>query len=96
MTEESQTIIDQIIPEHRHEVREYKKAGGTEQLNKDFDKMPGEKFKTKDGTETKIPPDGTTIVKGTKNKHGPTLEIQPSKNDPRYADPGIRIKVRYL
>jgi hypothetical protein len=80
----------------KNEVREYKKTGGIEQLNKDFDKMPGEKFKAKDGTETKILPDGTKIVKGTKNKNGPTLEIQPSKNDPRYPDPGIRIKVRYL
>jgi hypothetical protein len=80
----------------KNDVREYKKPGGIEQLNKDFDKMPGELAKAQDGTETKTLPDGTIIVKGTKNKHGPTLEIQPSKNDPRYPDPGIRVKVRYL
>jgi hypothetical protein len=58
--------------------------------------MPGELSKAQDGTEIKTFPDGTTVVKGTKNKHGPTLEIQPPKNDPRYPDPGIRVKVRYL
>ena len=57
--------------------------------------MPGESSKAKDGTETKILPDGTTIVKGTENDHGFTLEVQLPKGDSRYPDHRIRVKVRY-
>jgi hypothetical protein len=80
----------------KDKVREYKKSGGREQLEKDFDKMPGESSKTQDGTETKNLPDGTTIVKSPGSNHGPTLEIQPPKDNPKYPDDGIRVKVRYL
>jgi hypothetical protein len=79
----------------KNKVREYKKSGGREQLEKDFDKMPGESSTAQDGTETKNLPDGTTIIKSPGSNNGPTLEIQPPKNNPIYPDPGIRIKVRY-
>ncbi len=61
-----------------------------------YSKMPGESSKTQDGTETKNLPDGTTIVKSPGSNHGPTLEIQPPKDNPKYPDDGIRVKVRYL
>ncbi len=79
----------------KNKVREYKKSGGREQLEKDFDKMPGESSRAKDGTETKNLPDGTTIIKSPGSNNGPTLEIQPPPNNPKYPDPGIRVKVRY-
>lgn len=80
----------------KDKVREYKKSGGREQLQKDFDKMPGESSKAQDGRETKNLPDGTTIVKSPDSNHGPTLEIQPPKDNPKYPDDRIRVKVRYL
>lgn len=80
----------------KDETREYRKPGGIGQLQNDFDKMPGKLSKAGDGTEIKTLPDGTTIVKSPGSNHGPTLEIQPPKNDPKYPDPGIRVKVRYL
>lgn len=79
----------------KNKVREYKKSGGREQLEEDFNKMPGESSKAQDGTETKNLPDGTAIVKSPSSNNGPTLEIQPPKNNPKYPDPGIRVKVRY-
>ncbi|HXH74989.1 MAG TPA: hypothetical protein VNJ08_08490 [Bacteriovoracaceae bacterium] len=87
---------DKKHSKEKNGTREYRKPGGIEQLNKDFDNMPGELSKAGDGTQTKLLPDGTTVVKGTKNKHGLTLEIQPPKNDSKYPDPKIRVKVRYL
>jgi len=86
---------DKKHSKQKDETREYRKPGGLEQLQKDFDKMPGKPSKAKDGTETKILPDGTTIVKSPSSNHGPTLEIQPSKVNPKYPDPRIRVKVRY-
>lgn len=77
----------------KNEVREYKNPGGIEQLNKDFDKLPGVHAKAKDGIETKTLPDGTTIVKRPDKK---TIEVQAPENDPRYPDDGIKVKVRYL
>jgi hypothetical protein len=77
----------------KNEVREYKKPGGIEQLNKDFDKLPGVHAKAKDGIETKTLPDGTTIVKRPDKK---TIEVQAPENDPRYPDDRLKVKVRYL
>jgi hypothetical protein len=87
---------DKKHSKQKKETREYRKPGGLEQLQKDFDKMPGKLIEATDGTEIKVLPDGTTIVKGTKNNHGPTLELQPPKENPKYPDDGIRVKVRYL
>ncbi len=59
--------------------------------------MPGKPSKAQDGTEIKELFDGTMIIKRpTGGKHGTTLEVQPSKNDSKYPDKDIRIKVRYL
>jgi hypothetical protein len=81
----------------KNEVREYRKPGAEEQLQKDFDKIKGAPSKAKDGTETKIFSDGTTVVKRPRDgKTPPTLEVQPSKIDTRYPNSKIRVKVRYL
>jgi hypothetical protein len=74
-------------------VRQYIKSGGTEQLDKDFDKLPGVHAKAKDGIETKTLPDNTTIVKRPDDK---TIEIQATANDPRYPDDRLKVKVRYI
>ena len=80
----------------KNEVREYRKPGREEQLQKDFDRIKGTSSKAKDGTETKTLPDGTTVVKRPRDGDTPpTLEVQPPKGDLRYPDPKIRIKVRY-
>lgn len=86
---------DKKHSKQKNETREYRKSGGLEQLNKDFDKMPGELSKAGDGTEIKVLPDGTTIVKSPSSNNGPTLEIQPPKNNSKFPDEGIRVKVRY-
>lgn len=57
--------------------------------------MPGELSKAGDSTEIKTLPDGTTIVKSPGSNNGPTLEIQPPKNNAKYPDSRIRVKVRY-
>jgi hypothetical protein len=77
-------------------VREYRKTGGKNQLEKDFDKIKGVTSKAKDGTETKILPDGSKVIKRPKAEKGPTLEVQASKGDPRYPLNGTKVKVRYL
>lgn len=74
-------------------VRQYIKPGGIDQLHKDFDKLPGIPSQAKDGLETKTLPDGTTIVKRPRNQ---TIEVQAPKNDSRYPDDKIKVKVRYL
>lgn len=74
-------------------VRQYIKSGGTEQLDKDFDKLPGVHAKAKDGIETKTLPDNTTIVKRPDDK---TIEVQAPENDPRYPDDRLKVKVRYI
>jgi hypothetical protein len=79
-----------------NQVREYRRPGGIEQLQKDFDKIKGTLSKAKDGMDVKTLPDGTKIVKRPKADKGPTLEVQPPENDLRYLDDGIRVKVRYL
>lgn len=80
----------------KNEVREYRKPGGEEQLQKDFDRIKGTSSKAKDGTETKTFSDGTTVVKRPRDGDTPpTLEVQPPKGDLRYPDPKIRVKVRY-
>lgn len=79
----------------KDKVREYKKAGGVEQLNNDFEKIKGVPSKA-DGLDLKTLPDGTKIIKRpTGSDHGPTLEVQPSENNLKYPDPRIRVKVRY-
>jgi hypothetical protein len=80
------------------EVREYTKDGGEEQLQKDFDKLPGKSIKSKtDGVEYKAYPDGTRIVKAPKKTgekpRDATLEVQPISHSG--IDSDIRIKVRY-
>ncbi|MCK6594374.1 MAG: hypothetical protein L6Q33_04175 [Bacteriovoracaceae bacterium] len=87
---------DKKYSNKKDKIREYRKPGGVNQLDKDFEKMPGKQSRAQDGTETKELSDGTMIIKRpTGSKNGPTLEIQPSKSDPRYPSNGIRIKVRY-
>jgi hypothetical protein len=79
----------------KDETREYRKPGGSGQLENDFEKIRGIPSNA-DGLDIRTLPDGTKIIKrpiGSKN--GPTLEVQPSKNDPRYPDDSIRVKVRY-
>lgn len=80
------------------EVREYTKEGGEEQLQKDFDKLPGKPIKSKaDGVEYKEYPNGTRIVKTPKKtglkKRAATLEVQPIGHPE--INSKIRIKVRY-
>jgi hypothetical protein len=80
----------------KNEVREYRKPGGEEQLQKDFDKMKGTPSKADDGMDVKTLPDGTKIVKRPRDRDTPpTLEVQPPKRDLRYPDSKIRVKVRY-
>jgi len=59
--------------DEKNKIREYRKPGGIEQLNKDFDKIASTSSKAKDGTETKTLPDGTTIVNRPDKK---TIEVQ--------------------
>jgi hypothetical protein len=87
---------DKKHSKEKKETREYRKRGGTEQLNKDFDKIPGERATAQDGTEVKHLPDGTTVIKSPGSNHGPTLEVQPPKYSSKYPDPRIRVKVRYV
>jgi hypothetical protein len=75
--------------------REYRKPGGLGQLENDFEKIKGTPSKA-EGYDIKTLRDGTKILKRpTGSKNGPTLEVQPSKNDSRYPDDKIRVKVRY-
>ena len=78
-------------------VREYRKQGGEEQLQSDFDKIEGTSSKADDGIETKTLPDGATILKRPRKGEDPaTLEVQPHKGDARYTNSKVREKVRYL
>lgn len=87
---------DKKHSKEKNKIREYRKPGGVNQLDIDFEKMPGKPSNSIDGKETKELIDGTKIIKRpTGSKNGPTLEIQPPKSDDRYPDNGIRIKVRY-
>lgn len=75
------------------DVREYTKDSGEEQLQKDFDKIPGKISKAEDGTEYKIQPDGSKVVKRPpKDGKPPCLEVQSPKSD---ANPRLKVKVRY-
>ena len=81
----------------KNEVREYKKPGGEEQLQKDFDKIKGMPSKAKDGMDVKTLPDGTKIIKRPRDGNDlPTLETQAPHGDPRYPMKGTKVKVRYL
>jgi hypothetical protein len=78
-------------------VREYRKPGGEEQLERDYEKINGVPSKSDDGMDVKTVPDGSKIVKRPRDgKTPPTLEVQPSKSDARYPNSKIRVKVRYL
>ncbi len=86
---------DKKHSKEKDETREYRKPGGLGQLENDFEKIKGTPSKA-DGFDIKTLPDGTKILKRPSgSKNGPTLEVQPSKNDPRYPDEKIRVKVRY-
>lgn len=78
------------------EVKNYTKSGGGEQLQRDFDKLPGKNKVASDGSEYKELPDGKKIVKRpAEDETPPTLEVQYPKGESRGAN-NIRIKVRYL
>jgi hypothetical protein len=80
----------------KNEVREYTKSGGDEELQKYFDKLPGQPTKAKDGIEYKILPNGNKAVKRPADKDGPaTLEVQPHEIDLEM-NSRLRVKVRYL
>ncbi len=86
---------DKKHSKEKDETRDYRKPGGLGLLENDFEKIKGTPSKA-DGFDIKTLPDGTKILKRpTGSKNGPTLEVQPSKNDPRYPDDKIRVKVRY-
>lgn len=75
-------------------VRNYTKNGGSDELNRDFEKAPGKEIPTNDpGRRMKELPNGDRIVARTRSDEGsPTLEVQP-KN----AGKGnkVRVKIRY-
>ena len=83
-------------PESRNsDTREYKKPGGVEQLEKDFDKLPGESKLASDGIPIKELPDGKTAVKRLPREgRPPILEIQPQQTGNKSED-RLRVKVRY-
>jgi hypothetical protein len=66
-----------------------------EQLEKDFEKIPGESKNAQDGTPTKELPDGKKLVKriDSDGRGLPTLEIQPLKNNDKLNN-RLLIKVR--
>jgi hypothetical protein len=69
--------------------RQYIKKGDKTTQKEDFDKLPGEKSISQDGTEMKTLPNGDKIVKRQiKKSENPTLEVQPPSGEER-------IKVRY-
>lgn len=78
----------------KNDTRQYDKSGGEKELEKDFDKLPGETQISSDGTEYKVLPNGSKVVKRPLEDGKPTLEVQPSKNNPKIYK-GLRIKVRY-
>ncbi len=73
-------------------MRNYEKEGGEKQRQKDFDKVEGEYSVAKDGTEKKVLPDGTTVVKRPDED---TIEVQAPIGDPRYPFKGTKVEVRY-
>jgi hypothetical protein len=61
-------------------VREYRKPGGEEQPQRDYEKIKGDPSKSNDGMDVKTLPDGSKIVKRPRDeKTPPTLEVQPPK-----------------
>jgi hypothetical protein len=83
---------DKKYSKEKNEVREYRKSGGIEKLQKDFEKIQGDSSKLDDGLDIKILPNGTKIVKRPEDR---TIEVQPPKKSSNYPDQKIRIKVRY-
>lgn len=79
----------------KNETREYEKKGGDKELEEDFDKLPGTRIKSPDGTEYKILSDDSKAVKRIRDgEKPPTLEIQPLKDSSKFFHK-LRIKVRY-
>ena len=80
----------------KNSTREYTKPGGNDELQKDFEKLPGEAIKSKDGLEYKDLPNGSRVIKrpSTGPEKQPTLELQPA-NNPSIPGRDLRIKVRY-
>lgn len=79
----------------KNKVREYEKAGGDKELQKDFDKLPGKTSIAEDGTEVKIiSSDSKAIKRQGEVDKPPTLEIQPLKSSSHFEN-NLRVKVRY-
>ena len=82
--------------DEKNNTRQYDKTGGEKELQKDFDKLPGEVQIAADGTQYKTLPNGNRAVKRpASDKQAPTLEVQPPQNGSE-AYEKLRIKVRYL
>ncbi len=78
-----------------NETRQYEKSGGDKELEEDFDKLPGTRIKSPDGTEYKIISNDSKAIKRIKDGDKPsTLEIQPLKDSSKFFHK-LRIKVRY-
>lgn len=79
----------------KNETREYEKKGGDKELEEDFDKLPGTRIKSSDGTEFKVISKDSKAIKRTRDgEKFPTLEIQPLKDSSKFFHK-LRIKVRY-
>ena len=79
----------------KNETRQYEKSGGDKELEEDFDKLPGTRIKSPDGTEYKIISNDSKAIKRIKDGDKPsTLEIQPLKDSSKFFHK-LRIKVRY-
>lgn len=79
----------------KNKTREYQKQGGDNQLEKDFEQLPGESQTASDGKEYKIiSKDSKAIKRPSEGGKSPTLEIQPLDISSKYTKE-LRIKVRY-
>lgn len=79
----------------KSKTREYQKQGGNEQLEKDFDSLPGKSQIASDGKEYKIiSNDSKAVKRPSEEKKPPTLEIQPLDVSSKFSKE-LRIKVRY-
>lgn len=93
-------VIDRktkLAKEHDEKARIYEKPGGEEELEKDFDKFPGEATSSgKPGVEIKTLANGSKVIKRPRDNANelPTLEIQSEKVGNKNND-RIRVKVRY-
>lgn len=92
-------VIDQRLSKKERrssgKTRQYTKPGGKSALEKDFDRILGQLEKSTDGTEVKVLPNGSKLIKRSNSKRGqPVLEVQPS-GDTSGKLKNTRIKVRY-